>query len=1167
MVIIMSESSIKNDNCAVNSGEPKNVHRNILNALNEMDVILSSQKNKTFEESMGDALFPIAESADVDRILIYSYNENNKLGQIYRWSKAEGGTVALDKELTTLPDISVFKNWISLSAKGKSVNINLDTMTDDERTFLDTFNVKSLFFTPVFINDELWGTVAFQNHTVSRIFDQESVELLTHVSRLCANALIRFEKTESAKIAVERLKRREKALTAMNKAAVTIISHDTENFIEVMSKSLSYIAKPFRLDRISVWRNKQMEEGLGGSQIYRWDKDSGGTTEPNEQLQNITYKNFAPSWEKILESGKPLNGPVSLIPDSDALKSFGVVSAYIVPVIIKNVFWGFVLFEDRIRERHFKESYIEMLNSAAYLCANAVIRDETERELIETEANREANRRIHLMLNATPLACRLWSREFRIIDCNDESYRLFGLKSKREYIEKYRKLSPVKQPDGVNSTFRLVEYLTKAFEDGRFVFEWMHQTLDGTPIPVEITLVRIKYKDDFVIAGYTRDLRELKTLMSEIKTENEKIITMSHWYETILDSVPFGITVQDLNRRFTFFNSTAERVFEKTRKDMIGSECKSLGLEICETNDCAITCANKGQMRTHFNHHDSSYQADVGILKDMKGVKTGYIEIIQDITKMELMAKQQAEAEAASKAKSNFLSNMSHEMRTPMNAIIGMTVIGKDAKDIDQKNYALNKISEASSHLLGVINDILDMSKIEADMLDLSYVEFNFDRMLQKVMSVVNFRIDEKSQQLSVNVDSDIPRFIVGDDQRMAQVITNLLSNAIKFTHDEGKIRLEAFLVSEEADGTCEIRISVTDTGIGISEENQKKLFSAFVQAENGISREYGGTGLGLVISKRIIELMGGDITVASILGKGSVFTFTMKVKRGKQNPQSMLNEGVNWGNVRIMVVDDEPEILKQFVGIFEQLGIHCDVALNGHEACEKIEKNGFYDIYFIDFVMPGMNGIELTDKIKWHSDSLPSNGKPKPCVVIMITAMDWKQLREDASKAGVDKHLHKPLLSATIVDCVNECLGIRQLGTSIPSAPIDGEFENKNILIVEDVEINREIFIALLEKTGAVIDSAENGKEAVKIVSDNLKRYDIVFMDLQMPQMDGFEATRRIRALPSCAKGELPIVAMTANVFKEDIDACLAAGMDKHLGKPFDVYKLFEILRGYLKM
>jgi len=396
-------------------------------------------------------------------------------------------------------------------------------------------------------------------------------------------------------------------------------------------------------------------------------------------------------------------------------------------------------------------------------------------------------------------------------------------------------------------------------------------------------------------------------------------------------------------------------------------------------------------------------------------------------------------AEEISQIKSEFLSRMSHEIRTPINAIFGMTAIGKKAKSVEQKNQALYKIGEASSHLLGVINDVLDMAKIEANKLELSSVEYNFEQMLQKVLTVVGFQLEEKKQRLTVNVNENIPRFLIGDDQRLAQVITNLLSNAVKFTPEDGEIRFDAFVVSE-SEKDCELCIEVTDSGIGISDEQKERLFSAYEQAESEISRRYGGTGLGLAISKRIIELMGGDIRTESELGKGARFIFTVKVRRSDKDSRTMPVPDVNDENTRILTETDP------------------------------------------------------------------------------------------ASGAGIN------------------------------------EFAGKRMLLAEDIEINREILITLLDDTGLAIDCAKNGEEALAMIGAHPEKYDIVFMDVQMPVMDGLEASRRIRLMPVGLQGKLPIIAMTANVFKADIEKCLEAGMDDHLGKPLDMDKVFEILRKYLK-
>jgi signal transduction histidine kinase/CheY-like chemotaxis protein len=403
------------------------------------------------------------------------------------------------------------------------------------------------------------------------------------------------------------------------------------------------------------------------------------------------------------------------------------------------------------------------------------------------------------------------------------------------------------------------------------------------------------------------------------------------------------------------------------------------------------------------------------------------IMILQDITQL---TKARTDAEAASTAKSNFLANMSHEMRTPMNAIIGMTNLAKSSAEIERKDYCLEKIESASNHLLGVINDVLDMSKIEANKLELSSVEFNLEKMLQQVTGVITSRLEEKRQTFRINLDKDIPLDVIGDEQRLAQVITNLLSNAVKFTPEGGAIQCNVGYVRHappNPEGTIMIQVEIRDTGIGMTEEQQARLFTSFQQADSSISRRFGGTGLGLSISKRIVEMMNGTIQVTSQVGRGSTFTFTAELKKAK-------------------VKDGESQA----------------------------------------------------------AEAEAPYGEP-------------------------------------------------------------GCFKGYTILLAEDVEINREIVLALLEPTGITVDCAENGVEALNMFSENPGRYRMIFMDIHMPEMDGYAATRRIRALDMPQAKTIPIVAMTANVFRQDIENCLALGMNDHIGKPLDFNEVFEKLRKYL--
>jgi signal transduction histidine kinase/DNA-binding response OmpR family regulator len=522
------------------------------------------------------------------------------------------------------------------------------------------------------------------------------------------------------------------------------------------------------------------------------------------------------------------------------------------------------------------------------------------------------------------------------------------------------------------------------------------------------------------------------------------------------------------------------------------------------------------------------------------------------------------QAERASKAKTDFLANMSHEIRTPMNAIIGMTAIAQSSEDAEKKEYCLGKINEASNHLLGVINDILDMSKIEANKFELSLADFDFEKMVQKVVNVINFRVDEKNQTLMAHIDKNIPRSFHGDDQRLAQVITNLLSNAVKFTPESGTIKLDARL--EKREGILyTLRISVSDTGIGISEEQQQRLFSSFEQADTGTSRKFGGTGLGLAISKQIVEMMNGHIWIESELEQGATFVFTVEMELGPDSQESLLNPGINWKNLRVLAVDDAEDVRDFFSELGERMGFYCETAADGEEAINRIVNKGPYDIYFIDWKMPGMNGIELSRWIREKSAADNPRLVPKS-VVIMISATEWNTIEAEARQAGVDKFLPKPLFSSALVDCINQCLGTTTIeAAEKPAEPAD-DFSGRHILLAEDVEINQEIVIALLEPTAILIDCAGNGADAVRLFINDPEKYDIIFMDVQMPEMDGYEATRQIRASGAPRADSIPIVAMTANVFREDIEKCLESGMNDHVGKPLDFDEVLEKLRLYLR-
>ena len=526
----------------------------------------------------------------------------------------------------------------------------------------------------------------------------------------------------------------------------------------------------------------------------------------------------------------------------------------------------------------------------------------------------------------------------------------------------------------------------------------------------------------------------------------------------LLKNTPNVTFMLDLKMHFILGSEqTAVFLGFKSAHEMIGLSLNEIFAKVLPPSwpeEIQMRCLDviKNNSPIHFEEEtvlndgeDAVFQVGVTPAEDEDGTCRGVVVVMNNV--FELHRAREA-ALSASRAKSAFLANMSHEIRTPMNAIIGMTTIARKASELERKDYCLGKIEGASTHLMGILNDVLDISKIEAGKLELCPVNFSFEKMIQNVVNVTSFRVDEKHQKFTVDNDTRLPPFLYGDDQRLNQVIINLLSNAVKFTPDYGEISLNVSLQNKGNDWYT-IQFAVADSGIGITEEQKARLFMSFEQAESGTSRQFGGTGLGLAISKRLVEMMGGKIWLESEPGKGSVFSFTVLLKEG---------------------------------------------------TCEG------------------------------------SAGK-------------------ETAEGGAGEN---------------------------------SDFSANRILLVEDVAINCEIVIAMLEPTGVKIDCAENGVTALEMFKKNPDRYDMIFMDVQMPEMDGYEATRRIRAFEaelrsaskasSFTKGEtrandektlrqqIPIIAMTANVFREDIEKCLDAGMNDHVGKPTDMQQLLEKMFKFLK-
>jgi signal transduction histidine kinase/CheY-like chemotaxis protein len=1196
----------------------------IVDALNKVVITFASLGESSFTKVMTNGLQFMADAAGVDRIIIYNYKDTEagkSMAQIYRWDRA---AYSLAGKLVTLSnDDEAVKSWTAAMLRNEHVAKSQNDMTEAEKAFTARYGIQSLLLVPIFSQGKFWGMVAFQDHKNGVNFSESCLDLLNSAAYMYADAIIRENAERSFKESFEALERSKKMTDTLNKAAIIFLSNSDEPFEEMMTTGMKPIADIAGLDRISVWRNFWVGDIIHTSQIYRWDRKLGGTTEPTAVLTNVTYEQLAPRWKDLLARGETINSPVSLLPEAPMLKSFGVVSAYITPIFIGGDFWGFVLFEDRLIERYFEDDSIEMMRSAALLCTNTVVRADMEKSI-----NR-ANNLNQAIIRAAPIGLTIFDHNKNLIDCNNEIINF--LNTPKQYcLDHFYDFFPEYQPDGKKSIDMANDILDRALAGETVTAEIMHMASDGEFVPCEVKVTCVKNDDAVMALGFAYDLRNIKKMSQSLAEQDELLKIRLAQQELISDisksfvtsgesGTLIGEAIAKLGRhlgtsRVVVIGIDYDRddiyvAYSRQDENMPSPKAGISGLldiikadftETIQGNDVTqtSTCGDifkdprySGLAQTGIRAFVSAPLYVDGLLWGILSVEqcdgprewheneTSFIATIASVIAGAIMRsvyndklKNALErATAASEAKGLFLSNMSHEMRTPLNTIMGMSSIGKNSPGVERKDYALGKIEDASAHLLGVINDVLDMSKIEAGKLELVLVDFSYEKMLKKAINANCIRMEQKQQKFHITVDGKIPHILLGDDQRLAQVIINLLSNAIKFTPEGGSIRLNTFLLSEPpaeaegiaspicgsppaADEDCTIIVEVSDTGIGITEEQQARLFHACEQAESGMSRKFGGTGLGLAISKRIVEMMNGEIGVSSEPGKGSIFRFSFKAGRGRENPASLLDPSVNWKTMKVLAVDDEEEILSYFSEIFKRYGVHCDVAIDGNEALKQIEKSGGYDIYFVDWKMPGMNGIELTKEIK-------KRNKDRKSVIIMISATEWTFIRDEAENAGVDKYLMKPLFASDIMDCMNSCLGVGGSNTQEQRDVIKGgEFRGCRILLAEDVEINREILLASMEGTGAEIDCAENGLQALRIVSENPKKYDIVFMDVQMPEMDGLESTRNIRK----SGIKIPVIAMTANVFKEDIERCLAAGMNDHIGKPLDMANVMKKVRKY---
>ena len=518
-----------------------------------------------------------------------------------------------------------------------------------------------------------------------------------------------------------------------------------------------------------------------------------------------------------------------------------------------------------------------------------------------------------------------------------------------------------------------------------------------------------------------------------------------------------------------------------------------------------------------------------------------------------------SEAEHANRAKTAFLSNMSHEIRTPMNAIIGLNNIAMNDPTASEKvKEYLEKIGASAQHLLGIINDILDMSRIESGRMTIKKEEFSFSKALEQVNTMISGQCRDKGLNYDCLIKGKVDDYYIGDAMKLKQVLINILGNAVKFTPEGGTVR---FVIEEGTryDEMATLKFVISDTGIGMSKEYLPKLFDAFSQEDSSSTSRYGSTGLGMPITKSIVELMNGQIDVESEKGKGTTFTVTMTLGESDRKSVDMEAGELNPHDMSVLVIDDDRIALEHAEIILGQIGIHCDTAESGWEGVDKVRiahsRREDYNLILVDWRMPEMDGLETTRHIR----ALVGDDTP----IIILTSFNWDEIADEAKAAGVDTFVPKPLFAGSVMDEFREAF--RKKHEKLAHRTVD--LKGRRVLLAEDVAVNAEIMVMVLNMREIEADLAVNGRIAVDMfASHEPGYYDAILMDMRMPEMDGLEATRAIRTMEREDAREIPIIALTANAFDEDVQRSMQAGLNAHLSKPVEPDMLFKTLEELIK-
>ncbi len=830
------------------------------------------------------------------------------------------------------------------------------------------------------------------------------------------------------------------------------------------------------------------------------------------------------------------------------------------------------------------------LYSIAYMLGTCllhafVINDEKEeyrREQKEAEKLMELKDRFLSLLNNMPgMTFTKDAKTGRFLACN------------QAFAEYAHKASPEEVAGLTDAEIFDADTAAHFVEDDRIAlslstpYVFYEEVPDAAGNPRQLQTTKLKYTDTagrLCILGMCQDITDL------IQIQHEQAQTKEAYESAVSTGLMFTHIAQTLARDYTemFYVNTDTEEFTEYRKAEGGSSLSEIRRGWHFFSDCKLELSEK----VYEEDRDSFLQAmnrkklmktlgrkDTFIMtfrmmnrnkpiyismkisrmeNDEKHIIIGFTDV--DAEMREAMAKSEAlsdalsSAEAANKAKSTFLSGMSHEIRTPINSIIGLNTLAlRKNPDTETREY-LEKIGASAQHLRSLINDILDISRIESGRVILHKNEFALGSLLEQINTLVMSQCNDKGLHYECRVQGGADDTYIGDEMKLKEVLLNILSNAIKFTDEPGNVTLTVERTAEYEDQAT-LLFRIQDTGIGMDREYLPRIFDAFSQ-ENAASRsKYGSSGLGMAITKSIVELMNGTILVDSEKGVGTMFTVILTLRRGERKDTEHSGE-IDPQAMKVLVVDDNPVEAEHARMVLEEVGIHTDACTSGQEALSRMEvqhsRKQPYNMVLMDWNMPGMSGSEASAEIiKLYGAE---------CIIVAMTAYSWEDIREDANRVGVETFLMKPLFASNIIEHLERIA--RQCHLAIFKEKKRARLTGRRILLAEDVELNAEILMDMLEMENVKADHAENGRVAVDLFKDSTAGvYSAILMDVRMPEMDGLEATRQIRALDREDAKRIPIIALTANAFDEDVQRSIQAGMNAHLNKPVEADHLIRIL------